>query len=169
MIQLLRIDERLLHGMVAVSWTSSLQPEVIVIANTKAANDSFFSMTLKLAKPAGVDLRIFTLEDTISKLCNTSLKSKKVFLVTESLEDADVVINGIKTDNPVKNVNVSVAGIRKRDGLKQVIPQIFLNSTDFDYMRKFEDLGLNVFIQAVPSSQRATISDIKKHFEEVIK
>lgn len=52
MISLLRVDGRLVHGMVAVTWVGELKPNVLVVANDAAANDSFHTMTLKLAKPA---------------------------------------------------------------------------------------------------------------------
>ena len=61
MISLLRVDGRLVHGMVAVTWVGELKPNVLVVANDAAANDSFHTMTLKLAKPANVDMYVWTL------------------------------------------------------------------------------------------------------------
>ena len=62
MIRLLRVDGRLVHGMVAVTWVGELKPNVLVVANDAAANDSFHTMTLKLAKPANVDMYVWTLK-----------------------------------------------------------------------------------------------------------
>lgn len=162
MIKLLRIDERLIHGMVAVSWTSAVSPEVIVVANDNAAKDKFFSMTISLAKPAGVELRIYELEDAVTKLTKTGLRTKSVFLVVESLEDAKYLVEKLEDLNPVTDINVSIAGIRKRDGLVQVIPQLYLNKNDVEIMRELSDLGKNVFVQAVPASQRASLNDVEK-------
>jgi fructoselysine and glucoselysine-specific PTS system IIB component len=47
MIIMVRADDRLIHGMVAVSWTSHLQPQTILVANNVAAKDSFKAMTMK--------------------------------------------------------------------------------------------------------------------------
>ena len=63
MIILVRADDRLIHGMVAVSWTSAIKPETILVANDEAAGDSFKAATMKLAKPAGVKLIIKTKDD----------------------------------------------------------------------------------------------------------
>ena len=52
MIKLTRIDDRLLHGQVAFTWTPALSADCIVIANDKVAKDEFLKMTLNLAKPA---------------------------------------------------------------------------------------------------------------------
>ena len=50
MIVLTRADDRLIHGLVAVAWTSHLAPETILVANDAAAADSFKKNSLKLAK-----------------------------------------------------------------------------------------------------------------------
>ena len=70
MIIMVRADDRLIHGMVAVSWTSHLQPQTILVANNVAAKDSFKAMTMKMAKPAGVNLVIKSLDDSIKALNN---------------------------------------------------------------------------------------------------
>ena len=41
MIIMVRADDRLIHGMVAVSRTSQLQPQTILVTNNVAAKDSF--------------------------------------------------------------------------------------------------------------------------------
>ena len=49
MIQLLRVDHRLLHGQVAFSWVKNLQSNCILIANDKVVNDEVYKTTLKLS------------------------------------------------------------------------------------------------------------------------
>ena len=58
MIIMVRADDRLIHGMVAVSWTSHLQPQTILVANNVAAKDSFKAMTMKMAKPCNINRNI---------------------------------------------------------------------------------------------------------------
>lgn len=166
MICLLRIDERLLHGMVAVSWTSRVQPDVIVIANDRAATDNFFSATLELARPAGVMMRIYEVKEAIEKLTSTSLRTLNVFLITESLEDAETIIEGIEDLNPVKEINVSIAGVIHREGLIQVIPQLYLNENDFSKISSLVSKGKHVFLQAVPTSRTMEFPELKKIFEK---
>ena len=81
MIIMVRADDRLIHGMGAVSWTSHLQPQTILVANNVAAKDSFKAMTMKMAKPAGVNLVIKSLDDSVKALNNPINDKKKIFLV----------------------------------------------------------------------------------------
>ena len=49
MIKLLRVDDRLIHGQVAVSWTSYLGADTIVVANDKAITDKLMQMAFNMA------------------------------------------------------------------------------------------------------------------------
>ena len=56
MIELVRIDHRLLHGQVAFSWTKTIGADCILVADDDAATNSLKMTTLRLAKPQGVKL-----------------------------------------------------------------------------------------------------------------
>ena len=51
MIKMVRIDERLIHGQVAMIWTKQLGVDRIIVVNDKAANDPIMTSTLKMAAP----------------------------------------------------------------------------------------------------------------------
>ncbi len=53
MIAQLRVDDRLIHGQVALVWTKELDTPGIVVANDNAANNEMVQMTLKMATPTG--------------------------------------------------------------------------------------------------------------------
>ncbi len=72
MIKLVRIDYRLLHGQVVFAWTRALDIDHIIVANAKAAADAFITMSLNLAKPAGVTLDIATVEQAAESLTAAS-------------------------------------------------------------------------------------------------
>jgi fructoselysine/glucoselysine PTS system EIIB component len=55
MIRLLRVDHRLLHGQVAVSWSQNLDIDAILIANDDVPMDELRKTTIKLAKPQGMN------------------------------------------------------------------------------------------------------------------
>ncbi|SQJ25745.1 PTS family sugar transport protein component IIB [Salmonella enterica subsp. enterica] len=77
MIKLVRIDYRLLHGQVVFAWTRALDIDHIIVANANAAGDAFVSMSLSLAKPAGVSLDIITVEQAAENSPAASWITKK--------------------------------------------------------------------------------------------
>ena len=46
MVELCRIDDRLLHGQVAVTWVGAVAPEAILIANDEAATNEMSKLCL---------------------------------------------------------------------------------------------------------------------------
>jgi fructoselysine/glucoselysine PTS system EIIB component len=164
MISLLRVDDRLVHGMVAVSWTSALKPDCILVANDAASKDAFMSMTMKMAKPAGVSLIIKNMEETISILNSEKYKSKKFFVVTESIVDAYKVIEQVDS---IKTVNIGTAGIKKEEKLISTLPQVKMTKEDFEYAKKLHEKGIEVFAQVTPSLERMNYEGIVKAFQNI--
>src|ERR1700693_5803147 len=88
MIKLTRIDDRLLHGQVALTWTPALGVDCLLIANDKVAKDEFMKMTLGLAKPAVAKLLIKSLKDAATFLNDERSRNMKVLLIINSVNDA---------------------------------------------------------------------------------
>ena len=65
MIVQIRVDDRLIHGQVALLWGKELNTKGIVVANDHAAHDKTQAATLKMACPQGQKLLIRTVEDSI--------------------------------------------------------------------------------------------------------
>src|ERR1700733_13853275 len=110
MIKLIRLDDRLLHGEVAFTWTPALGTDCIVIANDKAAKDEFLKMTLNLAKPASAKLLIKSLTDTVTFLNDPRCQGLKIFVIVNAVKDASILANEV---SEIKSVNFG--GIRIKE------------------------------------------------------
>ena len=66
MIKVLRVDDRLLHGQVAVAWTNYYKVDTIVIANDKVITDKTMQIAFKLATPPGITLSMKSLEGAVA-------------------------------------------------------------------------------------------------------
>ncbi len=164
MILMVRADDRLIHGMVAVSWTSHLKPETILVANDGVAADSFKLMTMKMAKPAGVNLVIKSKDDSIKALNNPINDRKKIFLVTETVEDALYIYE--RVEGKFKSLNVGTAGVNKKPGEQYypTLPQVFMTVEEFESAKKMANEGVEIFAQITPTRERMDFKDIEKIF-----
>lgn len=164
MIVLARVDDRLIHGLVAVAWTSHLAPETILVANDAVANDEMKKNIMKLAKPAGVKLFIKTRDAAAKALNNPINDGKRIFLVTETVEDA-AYVHGLLV-HPFDTLNIGTAGIKKRPGEEYIttIPQVYMTKRDFEFAEQLHGAGAEVFCQANPTLERLEYSGIEKLF-----
>lgn len=164
MIELVRADDRLVHGLVAVSWTNELQPSILLVANDEAANDSMMKMTMKMAKPAGVTLGIKTIDDAAKILNNPKYTQRKIFVVTENLKDVVALTHKVKG---IERVNVGTAGIHYQGSdVVNIVGGVKMTTEEFNYAKQLNAAGVEVFAETAPSQEKASFSSIERAFNK---
>ena len=98
MIQVLRVDDRLLHGQVAVAWTHHYKVDVILVANDHLITDKNMQVAFKLATPAGVTLSMKSLQGAINVINNPKHASRRILVITKDLDDAKFVCEKTGTE-----------------------------------------------------------------------
>ena len=73
-IELVRIDDRMLHGQVVSTWLKDYGIEQVLIINDKAANDPIQKSVAGLAAPKDVRVHLFGVEQFIDILKKTPIK-----------------------------------------------------------------------------------------------
>lgn len=163
MIQLLRIDGRLIHGMVAVPWCSALKPQTIVIVNQKAADDSFYAMSLKLAKPADIAMLIFSPKEAIVKLQSSKQSSRKVFVIVGNTKDAKYLCEHLDFINEVNlGPTIDDEKGRESEGKHLIIPSIALSDEEYEDIEYIHNKGINLYAQLVPTSPKIEFDTISQ-------
>ena len=150
MIKLLRVDHRLVHGQVAVSWFNALDANTILVANDSVANDEFRKSAIRLAKPENAKLVMKSVVDSV-KAINSGVTDKyKMLVVVESVDDAYELITG--TGETIKGLNLG--GIKQREGTKNFSKAVNLTEEEVNKLHGLTDKGVDVSIQMVPSDKR---------------
>ena len=166
MVQLLRVDGRLIHGMVAVTWCGVFSPEILVVANDEAANDEFHAMTLKLAKPGGVEkCFVWTLDKTIERINGPKYKNKKIFMTVATVEDAYTLAK--QCPDIVKiNIGPEVDGGNGRvtTGKKEISEGVWITEEKYRLLKELHDSGKEVFAQITPAMTKVEWPEIEKKF-----
>ena len=148
MVELCRVDDRMLHGQVAVTWVNQVAPDAILIANDEAA-------TNEMSKPAGVKLAIKTVKDAAVLLNDPRTKKTRIFLIVRTVQDALELAKA--TGNQITTVNIG--GVKKKEGSRQVAANVHMDDADIDALRELNSLVDKVEIQMVPSESK---TDVKK-------
>ena len=91
MIQLIRVDDRLLHGQVAYSWKAKLQYDAIVLVSDEASKDDLRKATLKMCCPPGVKLATRSVEEGANLLNNPKF-APAVYLNEDEFAQLDELV-----------------------------------------------------------------------------
>lgn len=144
MIKLVRIDHRLLHGQVAVSWVNGLGADCILVASDSVVNDSVWKTTLKLGKPQGCKLVIKNIEDSIAAINSGVTDKYKLIVVVQSIADACRMAEGCPV---IKSINLG--NTKESPTTKQVSKQIFLEQHEVKALRRLDAAGVECEIRSV--------------------
>lgn len=87
MIKLLRLDERLIHGQVAIKWSRHTSVNRIVVIDDDAANNPIIQKSLMMAAPNTVKVAIKGIEAGIKLLNDPRCEEMKILVVTGNLEN----------------------------------------------------------------------------------
>lgn len=161
MIKLLRVDDRLIHGQVAVSWTSFLGADTIVVANEKAFNDKLMQLAFNMAKPPQAILSIKSLDGAVAVLNNPKHAVRSIFIVVASLQDAIYL-----AERCPEISSICLGGIRKSEGKKRIEMQVYLDDADVAVMNRLRDMGKEIFLQAVPTENKLTVEEVFKAYQK---
>lgn len=155
MIKLTRIDDRLVHGQVAFTWTPALGVDCLVVANDKVAKDEFQKMALGLAKPSGVKLLIKSVPDTIAWLNDPKSQPHKVLIIINSVKDALALSSGVAE---IQSINFG--GIRGREGAVPISKAVSVTAEDRTIIKELLKKGIELEVRQVPTDNKQMIENL---------
>lgn len=159
-ITALRVDDRLIHGQVAMTWTKQLAVQGIVVANDEAANDNTQKMALKMAVPGGIKSLIKPVDEVIRILNNPKASKMRILVLTRTVKDA------LKVRQSVGEIGfLNVGNTGRFDGIdvseKLVLtPTIMLTKTEQQALKDLVALDPKTCMQQVPNDEQKLVKDV---------
>lgn len=151
MITLFRIDDRLIHGQVAMAWSRTSGADIILAVDKKAANNSFQKMALLMAKPAGVDAEI--VDPANFKEVYQKEKNRKVMVVVGNPIEAKEVIDKL---DETENIEVNLGNLKSGENKERVSGSVYITKDEKQALDALKENGVNIYIQGTPTSKKET-------------
>ncbi|AEB76370.1 PTS sugar transporter subunit IIB [Clostridium botulinum] len=159
-IEMMRIDERLIHGQ-GQMWLKFLGVNTVIVANDVASEDKIQQTLMKTVVPKSIAMRFFSIQHTC-EIINRASPRQKIFIVCKSPEDALMLVEG---GVPVKEINIG--NIHNKEGKAQITRSIYLGKEDKKALRELSDkYGIKFNTKTTPSGNDGTIQvDITKYLD----
>lgn len=103
MIKMLRLDERMIHGQIAIKWSRHLSVDRIVVVSDEAAANPIVQKSLMMAAPATAKTAIKGVDDSLKLLNDPRMDTVKVLVIVSNPDDLLRVVSEVK-DIPLVNV-----------------------------------------------------------------
>ncbi len=147
----IRIDDRLLHGQVVVSWIPYLKANEVVIADDEYANDEFMCELIKSSAPEGILVHVKTIDETAVFL-NEEDKVNNILILLRSIE-------GVKILSERTNINnINIGGVGAKEGRNRYYNSIHLSDEELNILKDISKRNINVEIRMLPKDKAVVIN-----------
>jgi mannose/fructose/N-acetylgalactosamine-specific phosphotransferase system component IIB len=152
-----RIDNRLVHGQVVVTWLQAERADTIVVANDGIAGDEFQKTMLMAVKPPSVNELILSVDDALAWVKDPANASKQVFLLVKEPGDALRLHRGGLGVTTMNVGNMAFAA-----GSKRVTRTVFVTAKDIAAFKELSDEGVELTARMMPTEGRNDFMKLMK-------
>lgn len=146
-IVLTRIDDRLLHGQVVVSWIPALKINEVLIVDDEYAQDDFMAGLIIESAPENLTVNVLSVSDA-AKYINSDDNINNLLILSRNVEN---IYKLIELDVHINTVNVGCLGYS--EGRKKIINALHMSDAEMAIVKKIEGKGISVEIQMLPSDK----------------
>jgi mannose/fructose/N-acetylgalactosamine-specific phosphotransferase system component IIB len=140
-----RMDNRLIHGQILVSWNSVFKIDRIVVTNDKVAADPIQVTLLKAVAPIGAKVSVLSTKDCVAYSNSPEAEKENIFVIAKYPEDGLALVEaGLKM--PVLNLG-NQAFVR---GSQKVSNTVFLTESGLKALKKLHEMGIRITCRMMP-------------------
>ena len=147
-IALSRIDERLVHGQVAYSWSVAYEVDTLIVVDDLCAKDALQKTLINMAIPRGKKGFVLSVKEAIEYFKEGKDIHQKIFLVAKSPE---IYLRMVEGGVPLKEINVG--GMYFREGKKRLTRTVYVDKKDVEVFHKLKQFNVNCEIRTSPKDK----------------
>lgn len=161
MVVLARLDERLIHGQVAIKWSRLLDVDRIVVADDEAAKSEMMQKTLMMAAPATVKVAIVSVDRAVA-LCNDPRSEQlRILLIVSSPESLLRVAREVKQ---IEKINVGNYGrvAPRRAGMQRKLfdANLYADEQEASVLREVVATGIPCELRTIPDDASRELGSV---------
>jgi mannose/fructose/N-acetylgalactosamine-specific phosphotransferase system component IIB len=154
-IAMVRVDERLIHGQITMSWTHTVGANLILCANDAVAGNNFQKNLMKMAAPTGVKVEIETVDATAEKLNAQAWPNASILLMVRNPID---LLRLVKKGLSITKANIG--GVRTPGATIKLNKVVLATPDELAAWKELDQTGIRLEIQFLPGEGVTVLNDI---------
>lgn len=161
MIKLVRLDERLIHGQVAIKWSRHTGVDRIIVANDEAAASPIIQKSLMMAAPSTCKVAIKSVEDSIKLMNDPRAESLKILTIVSNPADLNKVLANVK-NIPLVNVGNygRIAPKHGNEVRKTYGSNLYAYDDEVELFKEAIGYGVEIVYQTTPEDAPEKLSKV---------
>lgn len=157
---LVRVDDRLIHGQVSVGWAPGIGPKYIIIADDEISLSDEDKELYLLGVPFEYEGMVLSVKDAAGFL--TDHRDESFIVVIRNLQNAlELYRSGYKFEY------LNLGGLHLSEGKEEINHYIFMDKNDIDCLKRIEQEGIKIFVQDLPANTSYGIECIYKKWNKI--
>ena len=140
-----RMDNRLIHGQILVSWNAVFKIEHLIVTNDAVARDPMQVTLLKAVAPLGCKVSVLSIQDCVAYCASPVAEKENIFVIAKFPEDG-LALEETGLELPVLNLG-NQAFVR---GSKRVSNTVYLTETGVRALKKLHEMGIKITCRMMP-------------------
>lgn len=153
-IELIRIDDRLIHGQVATTWLKDYDIEQVIIVDDEVNNDEMKKTMAMVAAPTGVRVHIFGVKKFIQVQNNNPIKRRTLLLFTNPQDVMAALDSGIDISK------IFIGGMRATKERRRISKAVNISKEEEDVFLELHQRGISLIVQTVPRDEKKELVDL---------
>lgn len=139
-----RVDDRMIHGIVAAEWIPRAKSTRVMVVNEAASKSDMLRSTLKMATPGGVALSVLAPEKAVENFMSQKYQTQRVFVIAREINDAFALFKGgvkfkrINLGNVTQNIDKEVVILDKT---------VRVSMKEKEMLREMAEAGIQIICQ----------------------
>ena len=150
-----RVDDRLVHGVVATNWVPRLGVDRVVVIDKESANSQMLKSVLRMATPKNVSLSVINSEKTLDNFREDRYGSEKIMIVVKSLQPIIELLEG-----GYKFEKLTIGNLGNQEKNETTIPltrYVSINDETKALVNRIHEFGVQVKAQLIPDDNEEDV------------
>lgn len=155
-IELIRVDNRLVHGQVGVTWVNALNIDTIVVVDDEMSTNIFSQKMMKtIAKTSNVGIRFYSVRDFMQAL-NNNESNQRIFVVVHDIHTVYLLYElGLCPQE------VNIGNLHYERGKVPYNKKMYITQEDANEINTLLDHDFKIYYQDVPN----TFDEVIQHID----
>ena len=154
-VELVRIDDRLVHGQVLQGWVRQIKPTVLTVVNDFLCTNSLRKSAIELTLPSGLRFSVLSIEQAARRGDISRTGGEREIILFASPAD---VLRAV--DKGLRLRELNLGGIHHFNGERVLNKNISLTREDVRDLKQLLSMGIKIMVRALPGDRGIRLKEL---------
>ena len=154
-LDLVRLDDRLVHGQVVVGWGQALAISLIVLVDDEVRESDWEQELYRMGMPPDMQLQFASVAEAVAEVPRWVSSPLKTLVLTGNVESLVRLIEGAPA---IRRVNIG--GVHQQNQRRQRLRYLYLSETEAAQLARLAERGVEISAQDVPTAKPIPLGNL---------